>query len=630
MRIARHWHISLLGFVAHVLHAAATSARSSSGLKRRQHVSEAVLSTGGTDEATDYSSAGLRVQRLAGLNTVLNVITDSNRHRAAKLGKYNNGPVGTSVDPPAMTSEFGAPSFFQMGSVSEAEGEAEEQRAQPNVPGISVGNTEATQMDDVKDLPSSSEGNKETIQKDVAKAFPGTTTGHPAVEAKPLAGRASGGIMMRSEKAVQKPSVPPQVAHATHGDGISTLSRVKDLSDRSIVSPVMPEQVTPDVNSNTFLGWMKDMVAVGERGATANDLVAVDSLGGSETEANYSAETEGMWLLTCIGGLILFSCAMVCMMKLFFNTGLHAGFCWAARRGEPTTFAHESDSCKDVDASMPETAVVPAFQAVVNSALAAEVGVEGVESLLSAVAGLPAERTSKSQSDVAATGSSSSGVHGSLRAHVTIIQPCTEKVLRKLDAQGGGYDCAIARPLSFCQVVRLQATVLEPDVSRDMLTPLALQMSVLYQATVSWRLHAGMPPVPVAHSAKSSSFQVASCTGLRVSVEGGSVTLFDTVAGYYTYTGAFANAPGHLQDYVLAHRNVGPGERWQNSSALWADAIPLEFQECSLLVGSKVTLVGELSRGAGGDLVLSPTYHELPELGGAPRVLVSDDHQLFE
>merc|ERR1719253_2328214 len=91
---------------------------------------------------------------------------------------------------------------------------------------------------------------------------------------------------------------------------------------------------------------------------------------------------------------------------------------------------------------------------------------------------------------------------------VNLVPLLAPNMLEKLDDDAGGYDCSLPRPLSCCQVLRLQATVLQPPNS-DMLSPLALQMCVLYQVTVSRRLHAGMPPVPVAFSSMSSSFQVA-------------------------------------------------------------------------------------------------------------------------
>jgi len=375
----------------------------------------------------------------------------------------------------------------------------------------------------------------------------------------------------------------------------------KDLNGRTDKTPFLLGQDPADMNRNPFLGWVKDLITIGERGAETNDLNAADSLGAAEEEANYSADTEGFWLLLCLTGLLLFSCVIMRAWPL--------DFCMAPRRQ------------KDAEAKLDDKPVVPAFEAVVKSARAAEqvvlekAGIGGLEELLSSVAQLPAE----SVPDLV-------NVPDGLRKQVQSIPSLTDNMLIMLEAtQTGGYDFTLARPLSFCQVVRMQATVLQLGKS-DMLAPLGQQMCVLYQVTVSRRLHSGMPPVPVAFSSMNTSFQVAPCLrpDFRVSIEGSDVMLFDTVVGQFTYQGSFAGAPGHLQDYVLTHRSAVPGGRWQTSSSLQTDATPLEFQECALLVGSQVTLVGELARDALGDLVLRPTYLALPELNGTPRVLVSD------
>lgn len=278
---------------------------------------------------------------------------------------------------------------------------------------------------------------------------------------------------------------------------------------------------------------------------------------------------------------------------------------------------------------------VPAFQAVINSARVAEeeklekVAVGNVEELLSAVAGPPVEVREASLTSAKQPLDACKG----LRMQACAIPPITQSVLYKLEDadEAVGYDCApvLARPLSFCQVVRLQATVLQPSTN-ELLAPLALQMSVLYQVTVSRQLHASMPSVPMAFSSMSTSFQVSPCDrpALRIAVDGATVMLFDTVVGRFTLKSTFADAPGHLQDYVLHHRSAVPGGSLQTSSALRLDTTQLEFQECALLVGSHITLVGELSRDPGGDLVLKPSYLSVPELNGSPRVLVSDDPDL--
>jgi len=421
------------------------------------------------------------------------------------------------------------------------------------------------------------------------------------------------------------------------------ISAVKDLSDRSVVKD-SPERSTSSIksgngavlgtvtsNTNGFLGWMSSLVTIADA-TEADKMGAVDGLGGSEDEANYSMDTEGFWLLTCMLGLLLFSCLMVCVSKL-------SAACACDRSPSMAELGRQEaeEECSPVEKEAEGTSVaVPAFEAVINTAAEENVlnreAVGGVEELLSAVANLPAD----SLQDVPVTDTRSAtpnatAVEG-LRTRVMSIALSTGDVLEQFEASGVGYDCVLARPLTCCRLVRLHATVLHPS-GGEMVAPLALQMCVLYQVTVSRRLHAGMPPVPVAFSSMSTSkFHLAPIEkpDLCVAVEGADVMLFDAVVGRFSYKGAFATAPGHLQDYVLTHRSAVPGGQWQTSSAFRSDTTPLEFQECALLVGSQVTVVGELARDPGGDLVLRPAYLGPLELSDSPQVLVSDDPQLYD
>merc|ERR1719316_1360762 len=111
------------------------------------------------------------------------------------------------------------------------------------------------------------------------------------------------------------------------------------------------------------------------------------------------------------------------------------------------------------------------------------------------------------------------------------------------------------------------------------------------------------------------SFQIAPCDrlDLRMGVEGEDVFLFNMLNGNFSHTGPFGKAPERLQDFVVTHRGAVPGGQWQGSSELRMEADMLDFQECALLVGAKVTVVGEMARGAGGALELRPTEFQLAE-----------------
>jgi hypothetical protein len=422
---------------------------------------------------------------------------------------------------------------------------------------------------------------------------------------------------------------------------VDAAASVYDLDDRS-VRAVESKAVLASSGRSSFFGWVKNVITASDS-SQADTMSAADSLGGSDDEANYSLGTESFWLLTCVGGLVFFSCIMICGSRV---TATYARARLLTGK-EPEVDGDTSEEPVEglLDTTKPEEdkPKVLTLQEVIDAAAqkidrdtAAAGGVE-VGELLSAVASLgadaPTQQLALSKSYQEVSGGSDTAADSNTTCEQAMSVPLlTEDVLQKLEATGacaGGYDCVLVRPpLNFSQVVRLHAKILQP-ASGEMMAPLAQQMCVLFQVTVSRRLHAGMPPAPVAFSSMSSAkFHIAPVQKphLSVAVEGADVMLFDTVVGQFSYKGAFADAPGHLQDYVLTHRSAVPGGPWQTSATFRADTNPLDFEECALLVGSQVTVIGELARDPGGGLVLRSASN----LSDSPRVLVSDDPKLYE
>lgn len=180
-----------------------------------------------------------------------------------------------------------------------------------------------------------------------------------------------------------------------------------------------------------------------------------------------------------------------------------------------------------------------------------------------------------------------------------------EEVEKLLPAEAG-YDCALSRPVSSGCLVRLELKVQGPCAGRTTLTsPLTGKPCVLHFTSVSRRLHAGMPPVPVAFSASNTDF-VAVLPGSKHSfiVRGAEVSLFDMIKGRFAQNKSFAASPDHWQDFVLTHRSAAPSDDFMASSSLRLDSSALEFQECALFMGACVTVVGELHRGADGTFAL--------------------------
>lgn len=178
------------------------------------------------------------------------------------------------------------------------------------------------------------------------------------------------------------------------------------------------------------------------------------------------------------------------------------------------------------------------------------------------------------------------------------------------------YDCVFSKPLSSCQLLRLEARIEGPAPGTSTLTaPLTGQTCVLYSVAVSRQLHDGIRPAPVAFASGSVDFVISlkDSPNVRINLVADEVSLFDMRRGRHVQRRSFAAAPDKWQDFILTHR---AGTEWQTSSQLRADGSSLEFQECALLCNTIATFVGELHRGADGALSLRP-------LGG-PDSLVDD------
>eukprot|EP00930_Biecheleria_cincta_P033269 TRINITY_DN23033_c0_g1_i2.p1 TRINITY_DN23033_c0_g1~~TRINITY_DN23033_c0_g1_i2.p1 ORF type:complete len:444 (+),score=79.22 TRINITY_DN23033_c0_g1_i2:211-1542(+) len=208
--------------------------------------------------------------------------------------------------------------------------------------------------------------------------------------------------------------------------------------------------------------------------------------------------------------------------------------------------------------------------------------------------------------------------HGSSqgpRQQVEALPRCTdeEELEQYLPSEHeGGYDCALSRPLSSGVPLRLEAIVEEPTEQSVLVSPLTGRSCVLYSAAVARQLHGGMHPVPLAFAAASQKvvLRVRGAQGLRVELNGEDIFLFDMLQGRHSTHCKFADAPDHWQDFVLTHRAAALGGEFQPSSALRAEGEALEFQEYSLLVGARVTAVGELHRSSNGSLSLRPCSGE--------------------
>jgi len=206
-----------------------------------------------------------------------------------------------------------------------------------------------------------------------------------------------------------------------------------------------------------------------------------------------------------------------------------------------------------------------------------------------------------------------------LRAHVEALPKCPASEVEQRLPAAGGYDCVFSKPVSSGQLLRLQGLVKGPALQCSSLkSPLTQQDCVIYSAAVSRQLHDGMHPVPIAFSSCSTDFVISltDAPDVQIELRGEDVFLFNMCDGRFMRQQVFNNAPDHWQDFALLHRAATPDDV-QASTVPRADGAILEFQECSLVVGAIVTVVGELHRAADGSLSMRPLHD--PAKGSGER-----------
>lgn len=195
---------------------------------------------------------------------------------------------------------------------------------------------------------------------------------------------------------------------------------------------------------------------------------------------------------------------------------------------------------------------------------------------------------------------------GPIRCQVEELPLCSASEVARRLPESSGYDMPFSKPISSCQLLRLEARVEGPSTgSASLTTPLTNQACVLYSVAVSRQLHDGISPAPVAFASAGINFVISLKDGprVRINLNAEEVSLFDMHRGRSVHRRAFASAPDKWQDFCLTHR---AGTEWQTCAQMRADSSCLEFQECALLVGTVATFVGELQRGADGTLSLRP------------------------
>jgi len=188
----------------------------------------------------------------------------------------------------------------------------------------------------------------------------------------------------------------------------------------------------------------------------------------------------------------------------------------------------------------------------------------------------------------------------SLRELVASLPCCSASDVHHLLPEGQSYDCALPKPLSSQQLVRLQGRVLGPVDCQELLeAPLSRKTCVLYSATVSCQLHDDSITMAFAEHRSNFAVSLLDAPQFLVHVVGADVSLFDMHGGLSTAATILMEAPAHWQDFVARHQTA----MLDQCSVM---ASELEFCERALVVGALVTMAGELWREANGTLALRP------------------------
>jgi hypothetical protein len=189
------------------------------------------------------------------------------------------------------------------------------------------------------------------------------------------------------------------------------------------------------------------------------------------------------------------------------------------------------------------------------------------------------------------------------RIQVETLQISTAEDVKAMFPQDSSYDCYLSRPLRSQQPVRLEARVERLLDQTTLVSPLMQRECVKFSSLVYCETQDGIHPDPLAAYSEQVPFEV-SLTGrsdLRVEVPSDEVVLFDMKAGHSSCRHVFTSAPRKFQEF-LCKSHAGAIQPMPNF------ALPqphmLQFHETTLLVGSRVTLFGELSRDSAGKLRL--------------------------
>lgn len=185
----------------------------------------------------------------------------------------------------------------------------------------------------------------------------------------------------------------------------------------------------------------------------------------------------------------------------------------------------------------------------------------------------------------------------------------TEEELLAMLASQAGTD----EPLNAGVLMKIEGRIVAKP-GQAMSTPFSDRACVMYSASASRPRQDGVHPPPLAYHAAGSDFVLQldavdeSGKPLQVSVQSQDVCLFEMCAGRFAKKAAFADVAEAWKGFALSHLIHGSSTETASCNTLSSIIAKgdLEFCECSLLDGARVTCVGEVVRERNGELSLCP------------------------
>jgi len=174
-------------------------------------------------------------------------------------------------------------------------------------------------------------------------------------------------------------------------------------------------------------------------------------------------------------------------------------------------------------------------------------------------------------------------------------------------ADGGSADNVLTPGV----LMRIQGRVVSKATS-PLTAPLSSRSCALYSASVSQHRHDGVhqPPVAFASAARDFTVQLEDCPEMLLEINSQDVVTFDMEAGRYACELSFMDAPDSWRGFMLD--NLTPGVEGCGAKGQLMNRVdlsakgPVNFRECALVIGARVTCIGEVVREHNGKLRLSP------------------------